>query len=666
MADVKRPSPAAISAAVQAAAAPLAVDRSSRAAVGLAYRLFFALRAARGERARAVGALARYGPVDGLNRAIALLDEAFATESIPITALTDEEISAAHETAPPGRSSRREAGVFYTPPELASALAREACAALRPEAHPTTVLDPACGTGAFLVATGDAFVEGGRGDWPDVARRLHGWDIDPVAVEIARARVLDRAGWTLVAPERLDDRIHCRDSLRVTPSASAQVELLPTAAGLDAETTRFDLVIGNPPFGNAIGKATARTAAERGRYAHQFPNAATGAYDRAGLFVELGLQLCAPSGVTAMVVPRAMLAAPYSERLRGWVTDGAGLQTVMEVPASDWFRGADVRVAAVVLGGCGGAPTVVTWHGPASAHRRAAALPSGSRSRWAVALSPYAPLVAGVPEDWRRLDEGAAIQASATVEEAYDLRDRVVEAESAEPFRLITSGTIEPLTLEWGKRRTRYLKRDYQRPGIPREALSARRRAQHERATVLVAGLSRVLEAAVADEDTCGAVATLAAVPITGTCWRLAALICSTVVRAQFLAHYAPLALGGGSVQVTKKKLAEILVPPASLLAPATDATARARRLCQEDPAVLFGAPDGLIHEPPTRGYVSDLVACGERIRDALQPAEIVAALDELELTGLSGSALLGWADACVTALDPTPLLAWLEADSPC
>jgi hypothetical protein len=95
------------------------------------------------------------------------------------------------ETAQARQRKRRE-GVFYTPADVATFMAKEALKDLDDEALPLTVFDPACGTGVFL----DAVL-------PELQRRmpsvdsfdlacscLYGTDIDPWAISAAAFVIL--------------------------------------------------------------------------------------------------------------------------------------------------------------------------------------------------------------------------------------------------------------------------------------------------------------------------------------------------------------------------------------------------------------------------------------------------------------------------------------------
>ncbi len=431
--------------------------------------------------------------------------------------------------------ARHAAGAFYTPRALALDLARRALAtAARP---PRTVLDPACGTGALLDAALDAL----RDAAPDldIGAALDGFvgvDNDPVAAAIARARAAARAG-------RPAGTVLVADAL--APDLGARL-------GRAGAPARFDLVIGNPPFGNAIRRGTARNDAQRADYAARFPRAAHGAYDRAALFVELGLRSLSDEGRLAVLVPRALLAAPWADQLRRWSTDTFGLRDLDVTDDRELFEHAQIHVAALVLGGDPGASPVPLV---------------GYADRWAVATSPDVAALADLPAHAVPLGELLDISASATTGEAYDLKPHVRDGEPVDGFRLVTSGAIDPGVIHWGTRTQRYLGDDYLTPWIPRHVVPPRRAEQWSRPRILLPGLSKNLEAAVVpDGDWAGAVATVQCVP--RGAWhgvsldRIADLLNSEPVRAQYRALWGALALSGGNMAVSRKKLAEVRVDP--------------------------------------------------------------------------------------------------------
>ena len=156
----------------------------------------------------------------------------------------------------PGR--RKRLGAWYTPPALVEAVVREA---VFPGA--ISVLDPACGDGRFLAATG----------LPEQT----GVDIDP-------------------ATPFLHD-----DSLR-----------------RDWRGEQFDVVIGNPPFLNQLSSATSRggkSSLGGGPYA-----------DAAAEFLALAMRLTRPGGRVGLVLPQSLLSTRDATPIRAAVNAVAALR----------------------------------------------------------------------------------------------------------------------------------------------------------------------------------------------------------------------------------------------------------------------------------------------------------------------------------------------------
>ncbi|MFT4704185.1 MAG: hypothetical protein ACI81R_001881 [Bradymonadia bacterium] len=470
-------------------------------------------------------------------------------------------------------------GAFYTPAPLARRLAD---ALLEHGEGPHKMVDPACGSGGLLDAVLEALIEQGV-DSTGAIDALWGYDINPIAASVARWRLQCRAGTLLTATAGDGPHIEHRDTLRDT---------LPTD---------FDAVIANPPFGNAIEKKTGRTDDERHAWADRYPEAATGAYDKASLFVAWALRHTTAGAPIAMLVPRALLSAPYASALRTRCEEVRPLATWLPVERGDWFNAASVHVVGLVWSGVERAASLQV--------NRTAAPPStlgwaiAGAAEWCVHTSPWRGW-ASLPGDWRALGGLADVSASAAVGEAYDWRADITEAEQSDghSFRLVTSGAIDPLQLLWG-RTQRYLKQRYERPVVSVRALSERRRRQAGTPKVLVPGLSAALEAAADIEGRhIGAVATLCVLlpgaPVTrvfadpvfaagqGVLFggeveaslaaesgdvsdssdvrrlrSLALYLNSAAARGWYLAHYGAQALAGGSVQLTAPKLRTVPVP---------------------------------------------------------------------------------------------------------
>ena len=128
---------------------------------------------------------------------------------------------------------RRSLGEFFTPAWLATALLEQA---VGDGPVPARIVDPACGSGAFLLAAA-RFLS--QQKWPpqQIAAALVGYDLNPLAVLTARANLL-------LALFR-------SDSIKNAASAKPpfQIERRDTLL-LEQVDEPFPLVIGNPPWIN--------------------------------------------------------------------------------------------------------------------------------------------------------------------------------------------------------------------------------------------------------------------------------------------------------------------------------------------------------------------------------------------------------------------------------
>ena len=86
-------------------------------------------------------------------------------------------------------------GVHHTPPRVVDQVLDRALIHAEPLDEQTTVLDPAVGGGAFLLAMAERM----PGTPFDIVARLHGVDVDPLAVATTRAPPGYRCGHTKIS-----------------------------------------------------------------------------------------------------------------------------------------------------------------------------------------------------------------------------------------------------------------------------------------------------------------------------------------------------------------------------------------------------------------------------------------------------------------------------------
>lgn len=217
----------------------------------------------------------------------------------------------ASSEAPGGPAFRRRWGQYFTPSWIARFLVRT-LRALDPETVRPTVIDPACGEGAFLDAAAETLPES----------RLFGVDRDAALAE----------GWG----ERGARRLHVGDALTGPLPASWP--------------GRFDWVVGNPPFG--------RWDADAGQRAAVLPllrRAALARHANAGipfelLFLERFLGLARPGGRVAVILPEGFAANGRYAALRAELFREVRLLAALTLPPDAFRRaGAAARTIALLI-----------------------------------------------------------------------------------------------------------------------------------------------------------------------------------------------------------------------------------------------------------------------------------------------------------------------------
>ncbi len=268
---------------------------------------------------------------------------------------------------------RREAGWPENGPPDAAAVERYRAALRR-----FTVLDPACGSGAFLITALRYLETAWRNTEPlrDVgapsepmhdflATAIHGVDINPSSVEIAQLALwlhtarsdrplssLDatvRPGNSLVPPAFYQgvQASSFDDAGRERVNAFAWHAAFPHVFARGG----FDVVVGNPPYVKlqnfrpahpdvadwlVNGRVTAR---------HPYESTRTGNFDLYLPFIEAGLRLLRPGGRMGYIAPSVWTVNDYGEGLRNLVARGRHLDRWLDFRSHQVFEEATVYTA---------------------------------------------------------------------------------------------------------------------------------------------------------------------------------------------------------------------------------------------------------------------------------------------------------------------------------
>lgn len=227
---------------------------------------------------------------------------------------------------------RRRTGSHYTPRTVAADVVAETLAPLLPSgATPEAILsvsvcDPACGSGAFLLAACEYLAnrllaaEGAVSLSAPVvfaARRrvvercLHGVDANPQALELARWSLSLACGSphfehvALAISLRVGDAV-VSDDRRGSRVVDIALDWRRAFSTVFAEGRGFDAFVGNPPWVSYVGRASQPLAVARRRYYLQEYASFAGYRNLQGIFVERCARLLRAGGRLGFVLPSSM------------------------------------------------------------------------------------------------------------------------------------------------------------------------------------------------------------------------------------------------------------------------------------------------------------------------------------------------------------------------
>lgn len=437
------------------------------------------------------------------------------------------------------------------------------------------ICDPTCGPGVFLTAVAarlagylfqirsanDAEVQPGAYLRDVLLSCVYGVDSDPLAVALARLALWLLADRPPGPLSRTAPHLRCRDSLAVAVDGGTASRPEPMQWEQEFpevfKNGGFDVVVGNPPFANAIeGGVDAFTK----EFLTDEYRELGGTSDLAYYFLALGDRLARPDGAVGFVLPRGVLTSRATEKLRARLLEERPPALIYAPQNPYLFPGANVFVVALAL--------------------RRGAKCLGGRDPDQPRLSAvtvhdvnwWAPLIDESPTPPRarkRVADRFEVFASMTTGMAYDLLAAVTDEPVKDGLRLVTTGLIDPGVCYWGQRVCRYLKQRFEHPSINHlvelPAYLASRLEKVRRPKILVAGLSTRVEAFLDEKGIyCGAISTYTIVhpnddvlSLRQLCEHLNSKQASKLLQVQLGAH----AMGGGRITLTKNFLQQLPLP---------------------------------------------------------------------------------------------------------
>jgi SAM-dependent methyltransferase len=252
---------------------------------------------------------------------------------------------------------------YYTPLGLAEYLCEKTLGGWLDDHKPqkpseVRILDPACGSGTFLLAAFRTLEEyfrrlrdrslTNRERLEIVTESLFGADIDERAVGLARIQLLELASVDERGPlPDLRNNLIVGDSLLSAPGEEAPVN----AVDWDAVSAGrpFDVVLANPPFGSQLQLPARLGKADREAARARFPEVRAWGSDYAYLFLALTLRLTDKKSRVGFVLPEPALEGRSGRAARAAMLD-RGVSTIVDFRGLRLFDNG-AYVVAVTLGG---------------------------------------------------------------------------------------------------------------------------------------------------------------------------------------------------------------------------------------------------------------------------------------------------------------------------
>ncbi len=359
---------------------------------------------------------------------------------------------------------RKAGGVYYTPTYIVDYIVENTIGKLlegkkpgpRGGASRLKIVDPACGSGSFLIGAYEYLLnwhrdryledgpdkhqnrlhEGPGGNWHltiDEKKRIllnniYGVDIDPQAVEVTKLSLLIKVlegeseqslqTQLRMFQERalpdLRENIQCGNSL-IGPDfyENEQMVLLDEEEHyrinvfdwqkafpqvFEGENAGFDAVIGNPPY-IRIQALKEFAPVEVEHYKTAYRSAGKGNYDIYVVFVERGLELLNESGRLGYILPHKFFNAKYGQPVRELISSGKHLSEIVHFGDEQVFTGATTYTALLFLDKVGGdefrfvkADDLIEWRTEGEAEEGAVPSANADADQWNFVVGPGADL----------------------------------------------------------------------------------------------------------------------------------------------------------------------------------------------------------------------------------------------------------------------------------
>ncbi len=275
-----------------------------------------------------------------------------------------------------GRGRRKKEGIFYTP-EYITRYIVENTVGRYIEEHPDrletiTILDPACGSGAFLnqahsfllkehrnryEAKINEKLEKGEGitlfdynpaeaDRGILLNNLYGVDLNQESVDITKLALWLKTARKTEPLQSLDKNIKCGNSLIDDPEIVGEkafnwAQEFPEIINAGG----FDVIIENPPYVGQKGNSELFLAFQKGQWEWFYERK----QDLYYYFIAQSIKLLKTNGYLGMIVPQYWLTAFGAKNLRKLLADQCDLISVLDLSKEKVFDDANINSSIFIF-----------------------------------------------------------------------------------------------------------------------------------------------------------------------------------------------------------------------------------------------------------------------------------------------------------------------------
>ncbi|MDA8143172.1 MAG: N-6 DNA methylase [Thermoplasmatales archaeon] len=492
-----------------------------------------------------------------------------------------------------GITYRKEQGIYYTPTYIVEYIVDSTLDGILNakgfNARNIKIIDPACGSGSFLIKAFDRLIsrlykdvevkqdridEQGKYTFKTeiLKNNLYGVDLDEKAVEITKLNLLLKAAERYrKLPGEVDLRIKHGNSLIQSENV----------AGLNAfkweerfpevtDAGGFDVVIGNPPYIDS--EEMSRSQPETREECRTTYECAKGNWDLFCIFLEKGIKLLKDGGYLGMIVPNKLLSADYAEQTRKFlakysvkiirdysrvpVFNASVYPIVIVVQKSKALRNT-TKVEVIELKK--EVPVIVS-----SKVVNYRELTKGENRSWSHILSDSSTNGAIFKGKVHKLGDIAQVIGAATVSEAYEIKKIIKEQteDDINYYKFVNTGTLDRYSCLWGVFKTRYIKESYNRPivGIDKlEHFSKKRLEQTNYTKIIVGGMTKRLECYL-DYGQCLAGKSTTVIISKDDLRPIIAILNSKFMSSYYRTMFSGLSLSGGFIRVGPPQIKELQI----------------------------------------------------------------------------------------------------------